>query len=123
MMGPHKFQPTPHFPYRCDICKHERGLSPELCEQKQKQTRIRSIKMPKFIHDCDTCQFLGRYQKHDLYYCPKCAEGTVIARYGNHGPDYRSMPISMLTFTAMIGNSILLEALRRQIKVWRQKDA
>ena len=29
----HSFEKTPHFPYRCNVCKRERGLSPELCNQ------------------------------------------------------------------------------------------
>jgi hypothetical protein len=30
---PHAFVPTPGFPYRCDHCGAERGLSPELCNR------------------------------------------------------------------------------------------
>lgn len=43
---------------------------------------------PRFRHDCDTCIFLKRYGNHDLYYCP--GEHTVVARYGDDGPDYKS---------------------------------
>lgn len=51
---------------------------------------------PQFQHDCDKCQFLGRYEcrdyydeweRYDLYQC----EGkTVIARFGDDGPDFSS---------------------------------
>ena len=45
---------------------------------------------PRFTHDCDRCTFLGQDGKHDLYYCPQGSFPTVIARYGNDGPDYTS---------------------------------
>lgn len=52
---------------------------------------------PQFQHDCNKCVFLGRHESHktqkplDLYVCAR--EGvidTVIARYGNDGPEYSS---------------------------------
>lgn len=47
---------------------------------------------PVFAHDCDECIYLGHYEEHDLYFCPKelGGEGTVIARYGGDGPEYAS---------------------------------
>ncbi len=49
MIGPHKFQPTPHFPYRCNVCSCERGLSPELCEQMKVGMKMpRTYKKPMF---------------------------------------------------------------------------
>jgi len=51
---------------------------------------------PQFAHDCDKCQFLGRYiceryGECDLYYCDQgAAVETVVARYGNDGPQYTS---------------------------------
>jgi len=46
------------------------------------------MEQPKFIHDCDNCIFLGIYEEYDLYYCDN--EPTIIARYGDNGPDYMS---------------------------------
>jgi hypothetical protein len=67
-----------------------------------------------FTHDCEQCVFLGNHkvptkdfgQEHiteritvrveiyDLYFCekgiPSYAWPTVIARYGNEGPEYKS---------------------------------
>lgn len=43
---------------------------------------------PKFTHDCDACTFLGTYDGIDLYFCP--GEPTIIARYGDDGPEYSS---------------------------------
>lgn len=43
---------------------------------------------PRYDHDCDICWYLGRYRKWDLYVCP--LRPTVIARFGNDGPDYAS---------------------------------
>ena len=48
---------------------------------------------PKFTHDCTICVFLGTVQiarkDYDLYYHPGSME-TVIARFGNDGPEYLS---------------------------------
>jgi len=58
--------------------------------------------MPTYIHDCQDCKFLGTVTIHnspvrctvaDLYYCnPSNQElsGTLIARYGDEGPNYSS---------------------------------
>jgi hypothetical protein len=53
--------------------------------------------MPTYIHDCTECKFLGTVTIHDrvadLYYCnPSNQElsGTLIARYGDEGPNYSS---------------------------------
>lgn len=43
---------------------------------------------PQFQHDCERCTFHGRFQGHDVYTC----QSSVIARYGNDGPEYKSLP-------------------------------
>jgi hypothetical protein len=57
---------------------------------------------PRFIHDCSSCIFLGVYDSGpqwggtcDLYFCPSCGDGSVIARYSDEGPDYRSGMITL----------------------------
>lgn len=46
---------------------------------------------PVFEHDCDQCLFIGHYRGHDLYRCPQGGTVvTIVARYGNEGPDYTS---------------------------------
>lgn len=51
---------------------------------------------PKFKHDCDGCIFLSWVpigpEGHDLYFCPKCDGGSIIARYGDEGSQYSSAP-------------------------------
>ncbi len=44
----------------------------------------------RFKHDCDKCIPLGQQGLYDLYYHPSFSTQTVIARYGNEGPDYKS---------------------------------
>ena len=52
--------------------------------------------MPKFIHDCESCVYLGarslygygRYTDYDFYYCQR--DKTLLARFGDDGPDYIS---------------------------------
>jgi len=66
---------------------------------------------PLFTHDCDSCQFLGTHKGlHDLYYCP--GEPTVVARYGNDGPDYKSG----LAFAFPGGTECLYEARIRAVQ-------
>ena len=59
--------------------------------------------MPKFKHDCDKCQFLGTEHNHDLYICAsRMIPGlgpSVVARFGNEGPDYTSMPWGIIEQT------------------------
>ena len=45
--------------------------------------------MPKFKHDSDCCQFLGTLDDVDMYFCRE-DHATVIARFGDDGPDYVS---------------------------------
>ncbi len=45
---------------------------------------------PRFAHDCENCVFLGSHGQHDLYFCRGGVHPTVIARFGNDGPDYMS---------------------------------
>lgn len=62
-------------------------------------------KGPEFTHDCEECKYYGRVtldgiceskdrwggSQCDAYVCP-VGTGSVIARYGNDGPAYLSMP-------------------------------
>jgi hypothetical protein len=54
---------------------------------------------PTYEHDCDACFFLGRSVGYmDLYYCDHMDRHmpTIIARYGNDGPEYKSgLPIAI----------------------------
>jgi hypothetical protein len=56
---------------------------------------------PRFKHDCKQCNFIGRLDDRDLY---TCSQGghlyTLVARYGDDGPDYTSGPIEMFHKTA-----------------------
>lgn len=51
-------------------------------------TNINNTK--QFEHDCDNCVFLGNALEADLYVCVGSMNTTVIARYGDDGPDYIS---------------------------------
>ena len=46
------------------------------------------METPKYIHDCEECIYLGTYNETDLYFCD--ATPTVISRYSDNGPDYKS---------------------------------
>lgn len=53
---------------------------------------------PQFQHDCDQCVFYGNLrldELYDLYLCPKkgAMGGSIVARYGNDGWEYRSFPV------------------------------
>lgn len=45
---------------------------------------------PRYTHECECCTFLGRYDEYDLYHCTQSGIPTVLARYGNKGPEYLS---------------------------------
>jgi hypothetical protein len=59
-----------------------------------------AMRTPKFAHDCEGCTFLanghaifdGVVRRYDFYHCGTQLHGwpTVIARYGNEGPEYLS---------------------------------
>ena len=53
---------------------------------------------PRFQHDCTACTYLGQHDEFDLYFCPQGSFPTVIARYGDDGPEYQSglIPRSIL---------------------------
>lgn len=47
---------------------------------------------PNFVHDCDCCEFRGYLHGQDVY-----RHGdTVIIRFGDDGPDYRSFDKSII---------------------------
>lgn len=65
----------------------------------------------KFTHDCDRCQFLGHYFGHDVYVCngggnTLMGMGSIIARYGDDGPDYASQPLCVLKSSLTGGGNI-----------------
>jgi hypothetical protein len=52
-----------------------------------------TVEKPRYEHDCDNCDFLGRHEEYDLYYHPNRPEWylpSVIARWSSDGPDYIS---------------------------------
>lgn len=52
---------------------------------------------PMFTHDCDECVLVDQLAwaglPSDIYCCRKQGYATIIARYGDDGPDYTSWPI------------------------------
>ena len=53
----------------------------------------------RYVHDCQLCVYLGRVTRYDLYYCAQISTSrrgrvtknpTLVARYGDNGPDYIS---------------------------------
>jgi len=68
----------------------------------------------KYKHDCKECKFLGQYEFkseiYDLYFCEQDGLPTIIARYGDDGPEY----ISGLSFADRF--EPLKEARERSIK-------
>lgn len=48
--------------------------------------------MPKFVHDCEVCKYIGEVEGHDLYTCVT----SIVLRFGDDGPEYNSIPEAML---------------------------
>ena len=63
----------------------------------------------RFQHDCSKCVFLGQYNEFDLYVCPGGGHSTVIARFGDDGPEYQSG----MAFVGVLDE--LTEAARRAV--------
>lgn len=73
---------------------------------------------PKYQHDCEACTYLGTiiypspladgtapFSNADLYYCGRrkdIMEGTLVARHSSDGPDYSSVPVSIVG--SLLGN-------------------
>ena len=54
---------------------------------------------PKWEHDCPKCRYLGSmFMAHDIADWYECegVDRSVVARYGNEGPNYWSMPKPMV---------------------------
>ena len=85
---------------------------------------------PKWKHDCAKCNYLGStYMQRELLDWYTCGTGynkTVIARSGNDGPEYWSVPVEinkqgdvvrMLDDSfAISGMQLLAEAMLRKEK-------
>jgi len=81
--------------------------------------------VPTYEHDCDNCRYLGSHTTKwwpedksetlfDLYVCAKQRDmPTVIARYGNDGPDYTSGLYHALAFGEL--THPLVEAVIRAV--------
>lgn len=55
---------------------------------------------PQWKHDCNVCKYLGSMfvlsDTLDWYTCGVDFQKTVIARYGDDGPEYWSKPVNIL---------------------------
>jgi hypothetical protein len=65
---------------------------------------------PKYQHDCESCKYLGTSKANilnvesecDFYICGNEELRTLIARYGDDGPEYSSTPLfACVTFTPL----------------------
>ena len=74
---------------------------------------------PKYLHDCESCVFLGAFQNEtdvDLYWCRQNGSPTIIARFSDEGSDYESGILSGLIDcadpTSSIGEAYRLAVIR-----------
>jgi len=44
-----------------------------------------------YVHDCTQCVLVGQAHGEDVYVCEKQNFIEVVMRWGNDGPEYRSM--------------------------------
>ncbi len=61
---------------------------------------------PRYTHDCDSCKFQGSCGDYDIWICSNKAPiaDSLIARKGNDGADYFSMPRAV--FARVVADSI-----------------
>ena len=71
---------------------------------------VNNCEPARYKHDCNNCDYLGRYKECDLYYCDN--EITVIARFSDEGADYTSG----MMFARADASKPLYEAKKRAIK-------
>lgn len=85
---------------------------------------------PVFQHDCDACEFITNLTtndavevraEYDVYRCNAPTGPTWIARYGNDGPDYWSMPWEILKAVDPKGDvTPLLRRMQQVAKRWEE---
>ena len=72
--------------------------------------------MSKWHHDCDECVGLFTEGGEDWYVCPRSlGGGSLIARYGDEGPEYWSAPLSILAERVLEGAMLRAYAMARGI--------
>jgi hypothetical protein len=49
----------------------------------------------RFLHDCDSCLYLGTCWSEDRWYDLYRCGGTYVARYGNYATEYSSVSASI----------------------------
>ena len=52
---------------------------------------------PQLTHDCEACTFLGGKIVDGTFYDYYTCNESIIARFGNDGPEYASMPKKLVT--------------------------
>ncbi len=64
---------------------------------------MKTLVRPKFKHDCEACNFVGRLDGKDCYvHVNNWTAGvanTLITRFGDDGPDYVSRTFGLGTLT------------------------
>lgn len=98
-------------PTEVDLSEEEAKALEDKLHYVIEETYSKYFDGPQYEHDCDRCEFQGRYTYDapmvngteelsvDLWYCP-CADpdmgGSVIARASSEGSDYGSSPVSII---------------------------
>ena len=83
---------------------------------------------PQFIHDCESCTFLGTdidsdtNKTVDMYFCSQNGIPTIIMRYGDNGEDYISAPISVINETDTYNSTPLLRnmLIAEDMHLWKR---
>lgn len=87
---------------------------------------------PHFQHDCYKCVFLGtivhQEHPHDLYVCTKASYNTqtgpsLIARFGDKGHEYQSLPWSSLMNTSRWDRDPILCAVMEEVLARINREA
>lgn len=73
---------------------------------------------PQFTHDCKTCRLVGQLKGYDLYVHEGPNGVTLLARYGDEGPEYLSTDIGYahsgpLKITQLIYTEEKLDAINK----------
>lgn len=84
---------------------------------------------PKWKHDCAKCRYLGSTlftsEVKDWYVCGDEAHKTVIARHGDDGPEYWSVPTEVLAYgdvVRMLDDSFAYNAMMMVARAMLAKE-
>jgi hypothetical protein len=76
----------------------------------------------RYVHDCKSCRFIGRYKEFDVYICNENIIGyeTILARHSDDGSDYLSSNMKILKDTPFKKEFFDFYILHKAVKLYEK---